>query len=146
MKKLMLWAMFLAGCAGALADGAGDSKEDAGMSCSLVIQAKAQEVSRALVQLKLEEVALGFGDPAATKKALEVVRAKEAALHEELVRLAVAPLEIQLRLLEGELEESLKVMNEKNPGVLALKEKVGKCKARIVAAKAVLEAPQDSKP
>ncbi|MEI8235083.1 MAG: hypothetical protein WCH57_10420 [Verrucomicrobiota bacterium] len=53
-----------------------------------------------------------------------MVRAKEAALNEELVKLAVAPLEVQLR-------ELLKTVKASNPKALELREKIAQYRIKI---------------
>lgn len=118
---MVVFAAVFTGFACAYADDA--PKPDASAVSSVVVQAKAQAFSRALVELKLQEVALGRAQPVDQEK-LALVRAQEVALNEELVKLAAAPLEAQLH-------EVLKTMNTRNPRVLELQEKIARCRAEI---------------
>ena len=70
--------------------------ESALPSAKEILQIKAQEFSRASVQLKLQEAALRVANPVDDEK-LKVVLAQEKAINEELLHLLLAPLEWELK-------------------------------------------------
>ena len=117
MKNTLLIAVVFAGFACAFAEEIPSPKQEVAVSASNIAQIKAQEFARALVELKLQEVALSRANPIDEEK-LALVHAQQAALNEELVKLAVAPLKLQLKALELQLREALNTMSPKNPSVL----------------------------
>ena len=112
MKIALLITACFTGLVCALADDApvqSPSSTAAALSAAIV-QAKAQEFSHALVNLKLQEVELQHATPADENK-LALVRAQQKAIEQELVDMAVAPLQAELeRLSKSLLPTSSKII------------------------------------
>ena len=108
---------------------------------TIIVQAKAQELARALVQLKLDEVALSRVQPVDQEK-LALVRAQQAALNRELAKLSVASKEAELKDLEERQKWYLKTMDPRNPVPSELQVRIEKLKAEIDW---ILEAPGKEK-
>lgn len=91
-----------AGLLGTLSTFAGDAPaspapQPALPSVQEIFHLQAQEFARASVQLKLQEAALRAVSPLDNEK-LKVILAQEKAVNEGLLRLLVAPLELELKL------------------------------------------------
>jgi len=119
-KSTLLIAALFAGCCCAFADKAPTPKMDV---ADAIVQIKAQEFSHALVELKLQEVALSHASPI-DKEKLTLIRAQQTAINQELLKLAVAPLEYKL-------QESLKTSRENSPRNLELREKIELARLKI---------------
>jgi hypothetical protein len=124
MKSSLVITAVFAGMAFTFADEATELKRDVPLSASIIVQIKAQEFAHALVQLKLKEVELKL-DSSANQQTLTVVRAQERAFNEELLKLVVVPLELQL-------QKFLKIMRADNPDCLQLREKIDKARLEIM--------------
>ncbi len=101
-----------------------------------ITKAKAQEYVHAVVQLKLEEINLKAGG--AGEKDLKPLRDRQAAINEELMKLALAPLQYGLQKTERELDANKKVMNPGNPAIIQLKKDLDDIKGQIEYTKAML--------
>lgn len=128
MKKGILFAAVLLGCTRVFAGE--EPKKETPDVAAMVVQAKAQELARALVQLKLEEVALSRAQPVDQEK-LALVRAQQAALNAEMADLVSLPLKRRLEKLEATKKEFLKTMNARNPKMLELQAEIDKVKAEL---------------
>ena len=120
-SKLILIASLI-GFVGALAEDTPTSQaKPAALSATNIAQIKAQEFSRTLAQLKLQEVALQRATPI-DNEALALIRAQQKALDQELLKLAVTPLEWEAQRLSASLFPS-------HPKVVAIREEIERCKA-----------------
>jgi len=126
MKSALLLTAVFAGFGCAFADEAAAPQQNEkciGTSAASVAQIKAQEVSRVFVELKLQEIALSRANPIDNEK-IALVRSQQSALNQELVKLAIGP-------LQHELEESLKTSRADNPRNTQLREKITKLKVEV---------------
>ena len=94
------------------------------------MQAKVQEFSHALVNLKLQEVELQHATPADENK-LALVRAQQKAIEQELVDMAVAPLQAELERLSTELERLSKSYFPTHPKIMALQAEIERYAAKV---------------
>ena len=81
-----------------------------------IVRVKVQDYSHALVELKLQEVALRQATPVDNDK-LAVVRAQEAAINQELLHLAIGP-------LEAKLAEAEKIYSPGNRKLIDLRQEI----------------------
>ena len=88
-----------------------------------IVQAKVQAFSHALVNLKLQEVELQHATPADENK-LALVRAQQKAIEQELVEMAVAP-------LQAELERLSKSLLPTNSKIIALQAEIERYAAKV---------------
>jgi hypothetical protein len=113
MKVTIALTITLAALACAYADDAPVPKVDIAAE---ILKTKVQEFSRALVELKLQEVKLSHATPV-DSKLLALVQAQEAAVNQELLHLAIGP-------LEARLEEALKTYSEGHRVVIELRKEI----------------------
>ena len=88
-----------------------------------VSRIKAQEFAHSLAQLKIQEVTLQRAVPV-DDKALALNRAQQAALDQELVKLAVGPLEQERQSLSNDLRPA-------HPRMVALNAEIEKARASL---------------
>ena len=97
---------------------------------AVIVKAKAEALSRAFVELKLQEAVIGSTNPVDQQK-LSVIRSQQAVINEEFSKLENLPLKRRLQELETGLQEKLKTVKETNPQALDIKEAIVKCRAEI---------------
>ena len=97
--------------------------ELAALPAQEISRIKAQEFAHSLAQLKIQEVALQRA-VAVDDKALALNRAQQGALDQELVKLAVGPLEQERQSLSNDLRPA-------HPRMVALNAEIEKAKASV---------------
>ena len=97
-----------------------------------ITRIEAQEFARALAQLKVQEVALQRAVPA-DEKAVELNRAQQATLEQELTKLAAAPINAEIQRLEAERDDLAKDLTPRHPKMLALQAAIDKARASLAA-------------
>ena len=132
MKIALLITACFTGLVCALADDAPvqSASSTAAAISAAIVQAKAQEFSHALVNLKLQEVELQHATPADEKK-LALVRAQQKAIEQELTAMAIAPLQAELERLSTELERLSKSYLPTNPKIMALQAEIERYAAKV---------------
>ena len=125
MKSALFIIVCFTGVVCALADDAPGTSPSATADAvsTAIVQAKVQEFTHALVNLKLQEVELQHTTPPDENK-LALVRAQQKAIEQELVEIAVAP-------LQAELKELSKSLLPANPKIVALQTQIERCTAKI---------------
>ena len=97
MKPAMLMSLLLAASFPAFADdAAAPLQQTALLTAKDLVQMYAQAISRELVQLRLEEVAVQTATPVDNDK-LARIQAQHKALQKDLLDLVLAPLEAELK-------------------------------------------------
>ncbi|MDQ3623736.1 MAG: hypothetical protein M3463_14805, partial [Verrucomicrobiota bacterium] len=97
MKTTLLLTASIAGFFSALAAETPTRQEQPPPLTAIEIaQTKAQELSRVLVQLKLQEVAIQRATPV-DNDSLALIRAQQKAIDQDLLDIALAPLEFELK-------------------------------------------------
>lgn len=132
MNKLILMGL-VAGCGSILLPGSLPAQTPvAALPVTEIAKIEAQEFARALAQLKVQEVALQRATPV-DDRAIELNRAQQNALTQELAKIAAVPVNAELQRLEAEREDYAKDLMPKHPKMIALQAEIDQAKAALAA-------------
>jgi hypothetical protein len=125
MKRLAVILPFLAMFLPMVAEvrPADEVKQTAMLTAKELAQSHAAAISRALVQLRLDEVAAEQAAPV-DKDKLGLIQAQEKALQKDLVDLVLAP-------LEAELKRNAELYQPAHPKMIQLQKRIEEAKALL---------------
>ena len=107
---------------------------EAALTAVEVSRIKAQEFSRTLAQLKIQEVVLQRATPV-DNQALALNRAQQSALDDELTHIAAEPVKLEIQRLEAERQMLANELRPKHPKMVALQAEIDRAKATLVDGK-----------
>lgn len=132
MTKLIVIAG-LAAFVGVLApDTLSAQTPESAVTATEVARIKAQEFSRALAQLKIQEVALQRA-ASVDDQALALNRAQQKALEDELNDIAMVPVKSEIQRLESERQALSTELRPMHPKMIALQAEIEAAKKELVA-------------